>query len=87
MPAHHNKPKRTAHIEIRYAKIVLKLPERVPEAKGELLKEVTLSAIWIYEPKPLEKVTGLERMLLANMNILSQADALKIGKLNIIIDY
>jgi len=80
LPARHNQPKRLAHLEIRYAEIVLKPPQRSPEAKAEPLGVVTLQAIWLYEPNPPEKVTPLEWMLLTNMNVTSLEEALKMGK-------
>ena len=80
LPARHNQPERLASLEIRYAEITLKAPQRNPGAKEALLSELTMQAVWLYETQPPLNNDPLEWMLLTNIPISSIEDAIKMGK-------
>ena len=80
LPARHNKPKRSAILEVRYSEITLKPPQRSPNAKNKPLSPVIMQAVWLYELNPPLGEEALEWMLLTNMPIKSTEDAIKIGK-------
>jgi hypothetical protein len=80
LPARHNQPERSATLEIRYATIVLKPPQRHADAKGKILLSVKMQAIWLYEPLPPAGIQRLEWMLLTNVPVISLEDAVRMGK-------
>lgn len=79
LPARHNKPARKAILDIRFAPVVIKPPQRAPKAKIEKLPDVNLYAVYIIEPNPPENTEQLEWMLLTNMEITNDKDALQIA--------
>ncbi len=80
IPARHNQAERFATLEIRYSKVILKPPQRAPNAKEKILSSVTLEAVWLHEVNPPSGIEPLEWMLLTNMSISSLQDAIKMGK-------
>lgn len=80
LPVRHNQPERLANLEVRYAEVTLKPPQRYPSAKETSLPPVKMQAIWLYEPNPPSDVEPLEWMLLTNVPVSSIEDAIKMGK-------
>ncbi|MDR3490896.1 MAG: IS4 family transposase [Gammaproteobacteria bacterium] len=80
LPARHNHPERIAHLEIRYAQISIKAPQRKPEAKLKQLLNLGLNAVWVCEPHPPEGIEGLEWMLLTNCPVNNSDNALQIAQ-------
>jgi hypothetical protein len=80
IPARHNQAERFITLEVRYNKVILKPPQRAPNAKGKILSPVTLQAVWLCEPTPPSGEERLEWMLLTNMPVKTLEDAVKMGK-------
>lgn len=80
IPARHNKPARDATLDIRFATVTLKAPQRYPGAKIEKLPNISIQAVWLYESNPPTNNDRLEWMLLTNNSVTSNEEALKIGK-------
>lgn len=80
LPARHNQAERSVTLEIRFSEITFKAPQRYPEAKMKQLSNVTMRAVWLYEPNPSADIEPLEWMLLTNMPVDSIEDAVKMGK-------
>ena len=80
LPARRNQPERSANLEVRYAEVILKPPQRYPGAKEKPLPPVNMQAIWFYEPHPPSDTEPLEWMLLTNMPVNSIEDAVKVGQ-------
>jgi len=80
LPARHNQPERLVNLEVRYAEVTLKPPQRYPGAKETRLLPVKMQAIWLYEPNSPSDTEPLEWMLLTNMPVSSIEDAIKVGK-------
>jgi hypothetical protein len=80
LPARHNQSERLANLEVRYAEVILKPPQRYSGAKETFLPPVKMRAVWFYEPNPPPDIERLEWMLLTNLSVSSIEDAIKMGK-------
>jgi hypothetical protein len=80
LPARHNEAERLASLEIRYAEVTLKPPQRSPSAKEQTLSPVKMRAVWLVEPNSPSDTQSLEWMLLTNLPVNSIEDAIKMGK-------
>jgi Transposase DNA-binding/Transposase Tn5 dimerisation domain len=80
IPARHKQSERLAHLEVRYAEITLKPPQRYPGAKEKPLPPVKMQAVWFYERYPPSDTEHLEWMLLTNMPVSSVEDAVRVGQ-------
>lgn len=80
LPARHNRPARLATLEIRYATVDLKPPQRLPQAQMQGLPPVRMHAVWFYEPNPPSEAERLEWMLLTNIPITCEEEAVKLGQ-------
>ena len=79
LPMRHNQPERFADLEVRYAEVILKPPQRYPGAKEKPLPPVKMQAVWLYEPHPPSDTEPLEWMLITNMPVNSIDAAVKMG--------
>lgn len=80
LPARHNQAERLVNLEVKYAEVTLKPPQRYPGAKEEPLLPMKMQAIWLYEPNAPSDTEPLEWMLLTNLPVNSIEDAIKMGK-------
>jgi hypothetical protein len=81
VPKKHNKPERTAEVELRYANDLLVMPpQRYPNAQLDPMIPVTFNAVWIKEQDSPEGESGVEWMLLTNVPIANIEDAKKMAK-------
>lgn len=78
--ARHKRPARLATLEVRYASIELKPPQRLSKAQVHDLSPVRIHAVWFYEPNPPSTAEGLEWMLLTNIPVTSEEEAIKLGR-------
>jgi hypothetical protein len=79
LPARQNQPERIVNLEVRYAQINLKPPQRYPRAKEKVLYPITLQVVWLYESDSPCGIEPLEWMLLTNTPVNSIKDAICIA--------
>ena len=72
IPRQHNRPKRTATLEIRFAEVELRPPKR-----KRALPNVRLWAVYAHEPNPPHGVAALDWMLLTTVPVHHFDDALE----------
>jgi len=80
LPARHNQKERDVNLEVRYDEILMKPPQRSPQAKDLVLKPLKMWAVWFSEINPLIDVEPLEWMLLTNIPVICLEEALQMGK-------
>lgn len=80
IPARHNKSARNATLDIKFSRVILKAPQRCPEAKINPLSDLPIHVIWVNEPNPPKNIEPLEWMLLTNVPVFNEEDALKISQ-------
>ena len=80
VPPKHNQPKRQATVEVRFAEVILKPPQRSPAARIEKLPDVKLFAVWVSENHPPKDVKPLEWMLLINKTLKNTNEAITVIK-------
>lgn len=66
-----NQPQRQAVAEVRFARVVIKPPQRLKELRIEGWKAVSVWAVWVTERNPPQGVEPIEWMLLTNVEVTS----------------
>ena len=77
VPAKENQPARTAHVEVRFASVILKPPYRSESQVKELLEPINIDAVWVKEMNPPDEVEPLDWKLLANVPVRTFEDAVE----------
>lgn len=72
VPRRHNRPRRNATLEIRFAEVELQAPKRKTH-----LGSVRLWAVWAHEPEPPEGIVALDWMVLTTVPVHTFDDALE----------
>lgn len=72
VPPRHNRPRRSARLEIRFAPVTLRAPKRKSH-----LPSVRLWAVWAHEPDPPPGVAALDWMVLTTVAVHTLEDALE----------
>ncbi|MCA1617073.1 MAG: IS4 family transposase [Acidobacteria bacterium] len=72
-----NQPKRDVEASVRFARVVIKPPQRLKELRIEGWKAVAVWAVWVKERNPPAGVEPIEWMLLTNVEVSSFEDAVE----------
>ena len=77
IPGRDNKPKRTAHLEVRFGKFMMSPSRNNIRRKTEILQDLPMYVVHVLEKNQPTEITPLEWMLLTNIPVDSFEEAIE----------